>query len=182
VREYAGVGLAELGPRGARAIPELITALKDKDRFARGSAARTLGFLIEPGSAKRTEVVAALNVSLDDEDPEVRLAAAETLIKLGEGQKAAGALLSANRGTDSYFRQRAQMIIRRAKDQRPFIAILAKQVRDHDGVRREEALRALLLFAAPEEVRSALKSALAEDSPEIRQWAAAHLARITPSP
>src|SRR5262245_25791209 len=35
VREYAGVGLAELGPRAEQAIPQLITVLNDENRLVR---------------------------------------------------------------------------------------------------------------------------------------------------
>jgi HEAT repeat protein len=83
VRECAGVGLAELGPRAEQAASKLITVLNDEDRFVRFSAARTLGFIIDAGSAKRAEAVAALTVTLKDNDPEVRLAATETLVEMG---------------------------------------------------------------------------------------------------
>jgi HEAT repeat protein len=182
VREYAGVGLAELGPRAEQAASKLIAALIDEDRFVRFSAARTLGFIIDAGSAQRTEAVAALAVTLNDKDPDVRLAAAETLVQIGETQKAAGILLAACGGTDSYLRDRARSIIRRAKDSRPLVAMLVKAMRDQDGERRDEAFQTLPLIGSPEAVRSALDSALAEDNPEIHRWAAARLERITPSP
>jgi len=182
VREYAGVGLAELGPRAERAIPQLITALNDEDRFARFSAAATLGFMIDAGSAKRIEAATALTLTLADKDPDVRLAAAETLVKIGETKKAAGILLAACVGTDSHLRNRARSIIRRANDPRPFVALLSMETRGRDGGRREEALQTLLFIASPQAVRSALESALAGEDPEIRRWAAARLKRITPSP
>jgi HEAT repeat protein len=182
VREYAGVGLAELGPRAERAASKLIAVLKDEDRFVRFSAARTLGSIIGPGSAKRTGAVAALTVTLEDKDPGVRLAAAETLVEMGEAQKAAGVLLAALVGTDSYFRDRARWIIRRARDPRPFVAVLVKQMRDKDGRRRDEALQALPLIASPEVVRSALDSAIADDYPEVHEWASAHLKQFTWNP
>jgi thioredoxin-like negative regulator of GroEL len=108
VREYAGVGLAELGPRAERAASKLIAVLNDEDRLVRFSAARTLGFIIDAGSAKRTEAVAALTITLEDKDPEVRLAAAQTLVEMGEAQKAAGVVLTALVGTDSHLRDRAR--------------------------------------------------------------------------
>src|SRR5262249_29203488 len=141
VREYAGVGLAELGPRAGQAASKLIAVLNDEDRFVRFSAARALGFIIDAGSAKRPAAVAALTVTLEDEDPEVRLAAAETLVKLGEAQKAAGVLLAAYVGTDSYLRDRARPIIRGANDSRPFVATLVRQMRDKDARRRDEAFQ-----------------------------------------
>ena len=98
MREYAGAGLRELGPRAQPAVSRLITVLNDEDRFVRFSAARTLGFIIEAGSAQRAEAVAALTVTLEDKDPEVRLGAAETLVELGEAQKATGTLVAIIRG------------------------------------------------------------------------------------
>jgi HEAT repeat protein len=182
VREYAGVGLAELGPRAGQAASKLITVLNDEDRFVRFSAARTLGFIIDASSANRGGAVAALAVTLEDKDPEVRLAAAEALIKLGEAQKAAGILVAACVGTDPNFRARARTIIRGANDPRPFVATLVGQMRDKDARRRDEAFQTLLLIASPEAVRSALDFALAEDNGEIHQWAAARLKRITANP
>jgi HEAT repeat protein len=182
VREYAGVGLAELGPRAEQAASKLIAVLNDEDRFVRFSAARTLGFIIDAGSAKRTEAVAALTVTLEDKDPEVRLAAAETLVKMGEAQKAAKILLAAYTGTDSYLRDRARPIIRGTNDPRPFVAMLVKQMRDKDRRRRDEAFQTLLLIASPEAVRSALNSALADDYPEIHQWAFARIKRLNSNP
>jgi HEAT repeat protein len=113
---------------------------------------------------------------------EVRLAAVEALVKLGEAQKAAGILIAACVGTDPNFRARARPIIRGANDPRPFVATLVGQVRDKDARRRDEAFQTLLLIASPEAVRSALDFALAEDDGEIHQWAAARLKRITASP
>ena len=182
VREHAGVGLAELGPRAERAISKLITVLNDEDRRTRYSAAATLGFIINAGSAKRTEAVTALTHTIDDKDPEVRLAAAETLLKLGEAQKAVGLLLAVRGGTDSHLRDRAREILRRATVARFSVPLLVNELRDPDSGRRDEALQTLLTIASPEAVRSALHSALADDSPAIHQWATAQLKRLTPSP
>ena len=182
VREYAGVGLAELGPRAERAIPKLISALNDEDRFVRFSAARTIGLILRPGSASRTEVVAALTRTLDDKDPGVRLAAAETLIEIGAAEQAAALLLAVFGGSDAYLRDRARLIMRRAKDPDPFVALLVKELRDKDGRRRDETLQTLLAIASPEAARAALASLLSHEDPEIRQWATERLERITPDP
>ena len=180
VREYVGVGLAELGPRAERAVPKLITVLNDQDRGVRSTAARTLSFLIGPASANRTEALTALSLTLQDKDPDVRLAATETMVKLGEPQKAAATLFAACRGKDSYFRGRARLIMRAANGARPFVSMLAERMRDQDGPRRDEALQTLLQFASPQTVRSALNSALADDNSAIHDWAAARLEGITP--
>jgi HEAT repeat protein len=182
VREYAGVGLAELGPRAERAIPKLISVLNDEDRFVRFSAARTIGFILETGSASRAEAVAALTRTLDDKDPEVRLAAAETLVQIGEAGKAAGLLVAVFSGSNAYLSDRARLIMRRAKDPHPFVALLVKELRDKHGRRRNDTLQTLLAIASPEAVRAALASLLSHEDPEIRQWAAERLERITPNP
>jgi HEAT repeat protein len=182
VREYAGVGLAELGPRAGQAASKVIARLSDEDRFVRFSAAGTLGFIVDAASANRSAAVVALTVTLEDKDPEVRLAAAEALVKLGEAQKAAAILVAACVGTDPNFRARARPIIRRTNDPLPFLAMLVKQMRNTDVQRRDEAFQTLQLIASPEAVRSALNSSFADDSREIHEWAAARLKRITDSP
>jgi HEAT repeat protein len=172
VREYAGVGLAELGPRAGQAASKLIAVLNDEDGSVRSSAARTLGSMIDEGLTHRSEAVAALGVTLEDKDPEVRLAAAEALVRLGEAQKAAGILVAACVGKDPYSRARA----------RPIIAMLVEQMRDRGARRRDEAFQTLQLIASPEAVRSALKSSLADEDPEIQEWAAARLKRMIAIP
>ena len=182
VREYAGVGLAELGPRAERAIPKLIAVLGDEDRSVRLSAAGTLGCVVAVGSAGRGEAVAALARTLDDKDPDLRLSTAGALVKMGEAQRAAGVLLAAYGGPDPYLRNWSRQIIRGANDSSPFVAMLAPEIRVKDGRRRDEALQTLLQIASPEAVRSILNSALAADDPEIRKWAEASLERITDAP
>jgi HEAT repeat protein len=182
VREYAGVGLAELGPRADRAIPDVIAVLGDQDRFVRFSAAGTLGFIVGSGSARRGEAVEALTRTLDDKDPDVRLSAAGTLVKMGEAGRAAGVLLAAYGETDSHLRDWSRQIIRGANDSSPFVAMLVPEIRVKDGRRRDEALQTLLQIAPPEAVRSILHSALAEEDPEIRKWAAGRLEQINPGP
>jgi HEAT repeat protein len=182
VRESAGGGLVQLGPRAGQAAPRLISVLNDEDRFVRSTAARALGFIIDAGSADRSAAVAALTATLEDKDPEVRLAAAEALVKLGEAQKAAGILVAACVGTDPYFRARARPILCRANDPRPFVPMLVEQMRDQDARRRDETFQTLLLIASPEAMRSALNSSLADDNREIHEWAAARLKRITANP
>jgi HEAT repeats len=149
VREYVGVSLAERGPRAGRAIPKLLTVLNDEDRFVRCSAAATLGFIVTARSAERDEAVAALARVLDDKDPNVRLAAAGALVKLGEAQKAAGVLVAAYVGTGSFFRDWARSIMRDASDPRPFIAPLARELRDRGPRRRDEVLQTLQTIASP---------------------------------
>jgi HEAT repeat protein len=182
VREYAGVGLSELGPSAEPAVSKLIAVLNDEDRFVRFSAARTLGSIIGAGSGKRANAVTALTVTLDDKDPDVRMAALETLLRLGEVQKAAGALVAASVGTKPILRAWARSIMRDANSPHLFAAMLVKEMRDQDGERRDEALQTLQQIDTPDAVRSALISALADDKTEFRRWAAERLKPITPTP
>jgi len=57
--------------------------------------------------------------------------------------------------------------------------MLAPEIRVKDGRRPDEALQTLLQNASPGAVRSIVNPALAADDPEIREWAAASLERIT---
>jgi HEAT repeat protein len=94
--------LETLGERAAPAIPTLVAALSDTNKFVRWSAARTLGSL-NPRQAD--EVVPGLTRLLSDrEDRSVRLAAAKALELYGEHAKEAVPLLARviNRGDKEY--------------------------------------------------------------------------------
>ena len=87
VREYAMVGLWELGERAGKACPRLIKLLSDDDRYVRSAAARCLG-KISANADDRLSVVMALDSALVDKDADVRLAAADSLLELEETEKA----------------------------------------------------------------------------------------------
>jgi HEAT repeat protein len=182
VREYACVGLYDLGSSAEQAASKLISVLHDQDRFVRYMAARALGRVIGAGSARRAEAVRALTGALADKDPEVGLGAAETLLELGESQLAAQTIVAALAGTDSYRRDRARWILRSAPDPEPFIGAVGNELRNHDAVRRDAALQVLLQFASPEAVRASLSAVLDDGQPEVRRWAEAQLKRLTASP
>jgi HEAT repeat protein len=177
VREYATVGLFELGPRAQLATSKLIAILKDQDRFVRFAGARTLG-LVGASPAKHDAVVAALTHTVDDVDPYVRVAAAEALLKLGEVQKGAGTLVTALGGTDSRLRSWARSIIQSETDTRPFVALLAREMQNVDSHRREEALQVMILVASPEAVKSALESAADGEDTQAQRWAYAQLEQL----
>jgi HEAT repeat protein len=181
VREYAMVGLFELGPRARQAVSKLISVLEDQDRFVRFGAARALG-IIEAGSPKRADVVTALTLALDDIDPDVRVVAAEALIKLGETRRRAATLVAALIGTDSHLRSWARTMMQKANDIRPFLVVLAEELQNKDPRRRDEAYQSMLLIASPQAVMSALIAASAGGDPEIEKWAAERLKQIDPGP
>ena len=102
VRLAAVDTLETFGRQAAPAIPALVTALRDYNKFVRWSSARTLGRL-NPRQAD--EVVPGLMRLLDDrEDPSVRIAAAKALELYGEHAKKAVPELARviNRGDKEY--------------------------------------------------------------------------------
>ncbi len=94
--------LETYGRLATPAIPALVEALCDSNKFVRWSAARTLGRL---NPRRADEVVPGLMRLLDDrEDPSVRIAAAKALELYGEHAKKAVPLLARaiNRGDKEY--------------------------------------------------------------------------------
>jgi HEAT repeat protein len=102
VRLAAVDTLETFGKQAAPAIPALVTALRDYNKFVRWSSARTLGRL---SPRRADDVVPGLMRMLDDrEDPSVRIAAAQALELYGEHAKKAVPLLARviNRGDREY--------------------------------------------------------------------------------
>jgi HEAT repeat protein len=102
VRLAAVDTLETFGNQAEAAIPALVAALRDSNKFVRWSSVRTLGRL-NPRQAD--EVVPGLMRLLDDrEDPAVRIAAAKALELYGEHAKKAVPLLARviNRGDKEY--------------------------------------------------------------------------------
>lgn len=102
VRLAAVDTLETYGKQAEAAIPALVTALRDYNKFVRWGAARTLGRL-SPRQADL--VVPGLMQLLDDrEDPGVRVTAAKALEQYGEHAKKAVPLLARviNRGDKDY--------------------------------------------------------------------------------
>ena len=102
VRLAAVDTLETYGRLAEPAIPALVEALRDYNKFVRWSAARTLGRL---NPRRADEVVPGLMRLLDDrEDPSVRIAAAKALELYGEHAKKAVPLLARviNRGDKEY--------------------------------------------------------------------------------
>jgi HEAT repeat protein len=102
VRLAAVDTLETFGKQAEAAIPALVAALRDTNKFVRWSSARTLGRL---SPRRADEVVPGLMRLLDDrEDPSVRIAALKALELYGEHAKKAAPLLARiiNRGDKEY--------------------------------------------------------------------------------
>ena len=176
VRESAAAGLAGHGSDAKVAIPFLLKLVEDPDRGARASALGALGF-IEQGNEAKPEVMSALRRALDDGDPEVRLMAADALVKLGDIRPVASVLVSAMATTD--YEGRAKAILRRVgPGTKILIPEFAKFVTDPDPGRREAALRLLVDHGGPEAVKSALRRGLQDRDESVRQWAASTMDRL----
>lgn len=171
VREYAGVGLIQLGRRAERALPKLVAAFDDDDRYVRFMAVRTAGALIEAGAARPSGVVLALSRALDDPDFNVRLAAAQSLVEVGEAPKAVSLLVAECSSSDSTRRYLARLILRSAHQPRHFVAALVKELHNPDAKRRDEAFQTLLSVVSPSSIRSVLESLKKAEDPRLRQWA-----------
>jgi HEAT repeat protein len=74
-RRAAAKSLASLAPDSRAALPALVQALKDKDKFVRLQSAKALGSL----GALAREAAAALTTASKDDEPLVARAAADAL-------------------------------------------------------------------------------------------------------
>jgi hypothetical protein len=186
VRLAAVDTLEAFGNRSAAAIPSLVGALRDSNKFVRWSAARTLGKL-HPREAE--EVVPGLmRLLVDREDPGVRLAAAYALEQYGEHAKAAVPYLARviNRGNKEYIIAILHAIQGIGTDAAPALPNVAWVLSDRSqppSVRIEAAqtlgrfgplakgqlsvLRDVMINETDEDVRNAASTAvLAVDRPE----------------
>ena len=183
VREYAAVGLAQLGTKADPGILKLMVLLNDEDRFVRYSAAAALGRIVRPQTEQSSKVAEALAPLLEDPDPDVQLTAAEALCRMGRIDEAIGTLVSACASPEKTRRDRARMIMTQpGTDRGPFIACLIPELRQKDQAKRRGAFQTLMLIAGPEEIHSALRGALDSGDPAVRQWAAQELKRIASPP
>jgi HEAT repeat protein len=186
VRLAAVDTLETFGDRAETAIPALVTALRDYNKFVRWASARTLGKL-HPRQAD--EVVPGLMGMLDDrEDPSVRITAAKALELYGEHAKKAVPLLARviNRGDKEYILAILHTIQGIGTDAAPALPNVAWILRDREqptSVRVEAAqtlgrfgplakshlavLRNIMINDPDEAVRNAASIAvLAVDRPE----------------
>jgi HEAT repeat protein len=186
VRLAAADALESLGEAAVPAIPALVEALRDTNKFVRWSSARTLGQL---NPRQEDIVVPGLMRLLDDrEDRSVRIAAAKALEQYGEHAKAAVSLLAhvVNRGDKEYIIAILRTIQGVGTDAAPALANVAWVLSDTSqppSVRIEAAqtlgrfgplakgqlptLRDVMNNDSDEDVRNAASTAvLAVDRPE----------------
>jgi HEAT repeat protein len=131
--------LETMGPHAAPAVPALVGALSDGDRFVRWSAARALG-KVRPGDP--SAVVPHLARLLGEADPDVRLTAADSLLSYGQAARAAvPGLLEAARSNDARLRVAALRVLERVgRDEASALAVLSAALNDPDArVRRAAA-------------------------------------------
>lgn len=171
--------LESLGPEAAGAVPFLTQVLRSRDKFARWSAARTLG-RIGPAAAP---AVPALTPLLDDPDPDLALAAATTLQQLGPLAQAAVPDLAETVQTSraAELRQAALRAIEAIGPPAATGALptLARALRDPDARVRVAAAETLGRFGPEADVAvEALRQARNDRSPEVQTAAAAALLQI----
>jgi HEAT repeat protein len=189
VRLAAVDTLETYGEQAEAAIPALVTALRDYNKFVRWSSARTLGRL---SPRRADEVVPGLMRMLDDrEDPSVRIAAAKALELYGEHASKAVPLLARviNRGDKEYILAILHTIqgigtdaapalpnvawVLSDKSQPPSVRIEAATTLGRFGALAKDqlpALREVMNTDADEDVRNAASMAvLAVDRPEKQE-------------
>jgi HEAT repeat protein len=177
VRESAGAGLAGHGADARAAIPHLLKRVNDPDRGARASIIGALGFIAKPGDSSNAEVVPALVLALADPDIDVRLMAADGLVKLGEAASIAPVLIDAK--AEPGYQTRATLILgRMGSKSQILIPGLSSALSDPAPRRREAALALLIDYGSPEVVKSSLRRALMDKDETIRQWAISAMERL----
>jgi HEAT repeat protein len=179
VRRAALEILETLGPDAAPATVELVGALRDRDKFVRWSAARTLGRI---GPAEEEAVASALAQLLTDADLDVRLAAMTALEHLGPvAQVAAPDICRTVRSTDAELRLAAirALAVIGGSDAQAAIPDISAAVADADARVRQAAIQVLgRLGPAARDAVPALRQALQDASPEVQKVAGEALLNI----
>jgi len=172
--------LETMGPAAAPAVPELIKALGDTDRFVRWAAARTLG---KVGTEEAGQAVLPLAGLLHDPDLDVDLAAATALERFGpKARDAVPSLVRALKASDVKKREAAiRTLTSIGTDARSAIPALVAALADPDVPVRRHAAELLGKFgAAATSALPALQRALADPDSGVRQDVSAALLKIAP--
>ncbi len=170
----SALGTIDAGGKTKEVARALAACFGGKDRALRKAAAEALGAL---GSA----AVDFLLPALEHEAPEVRLAAASSLQKIGSDAAAAASalekLLFAD--GDTKIRRAAAVALVTVSAEPPVDAALRALESDDAGVRGAGCfLAGLVARGAPDKLVGPLGEALADASSEVRIQAAAALARV----
>jgi HEAT repeat protein len=147
--------LETFGERAVPAIPAMVKALGDTNKFVRWSAARTLGRLAEPATERdqAEKVVAGLMRLLNDrEDLSVRITAASSIEQYGPAAKEAVPLLARviNRGDKDFIIAVLRALQGIGTDAQPALPNVAwiLRSREQPSSVRVEAARTLGRFGA----------------------------------
>jgi HEAT repeat protein len=194
VRRAALDVLGVLGAAAEPATPALVHALRDPDRFVRWSAIRTIGAI---GPSATRAALPGLTVLLEDDDLDVRKAAAETIKLLNPTsvsntsvsgtlmhgsttRTAVPALVRSVRAGDPEMRVTAIQTLRGlGAEMKPALPALREALADNDARVRQAAAEAVgdlgpLARDAADDLRAAMNDA----SPEVRQAAGEALLNV----
>jgi HEAT repeat protein len=175
--------LALMGPEAAAAVPDLEAALRGADAATRNEVLYALA-AIGPGSAPA--VPGLIHEMTSDEDPQVRITACYALGKIGPGAKAAVPALVKNVASKDRFLRLVSVWallriqpgdVQTEKMAIPLLAAALSEVESELG--KVEAAAALGdIGVGARDAVPALKNALNDQSPAVREAAAAALKKI----
>ena len=178
----AAFALGEIGRAARPAVPTLVTALQEsEDPDIRAEAAGTLGLVCaKDGEA---HVIDPLTTALEDPAPDVRLAAAWSLIRLGRSEPTLPVLRSLVEHEDAFMRRKTlRQLGKLGKKAAPVLPIVRAALDDENlRVRHAAAETAWLIDNRAELAIPVLREVLEEQwRPEERADAAEILGKIGP--
>jgi HEAT repeat protein len=158
--------LEAMGQGAVPAIPALVHALSDRDRFVRWAAARALG-MVHP--LRPETVVPSLTALLSDGDPNLRMTAAASLREYGpQARTAVPALLTMSRSNDAEQRAAAIRTLESVgSDDASALAVLNAALNDTDARVRQLAEQALgRVGSSHEAINALLRPATTQPDPK----------------
>jgi HEAT repeat protein len=164
------------------AVPALIRALSDPDRFVRWAAARTLGWYSREKPAEPDRAVPALAHLLADGDLDVRLIAAATLEIYGPAAGAAvDALIKSTQAGDNEIRQAAMRALLAVgkKGQKAIPTLIGLLTNSEEAVRQAAAETLGQFGPAARAALPALRRALHDSDRNVRRAASEAIVNIT---
>jgi HEAT repeat protein len=180
VKRYATAAIGTLGSEAGMAVPELLQDLKDKDTVVRQNAARSLG---KAGSSSQSTVVPALSAALQDQEPDVRVAAAEALTSPGLlNHSDPKPVLDLMKNADPRVRACAAGALGQFSDAaKTVVPALMEACKSSDAVVRRGAMASLGQFGIQAKAAPVFIDGLLKDQDgEVRKNAGAALAKLAP--